>query len=245
VVAAAIVNFLSEAARWATAGEHWRGGAGIPHRVEEHVLMSLAAIVAALVVALPIGLILGHLRRGGILAINISNVGRAIPSFAILVIGVQLFGIGATPAFFALLALAIPPIMTNAYVGMTGVDPEIVEAARGMGMTGGQMLRRVELPIALPLIMAGIRTSAVNVVATASLAALVAWGGLGRYIVDGLAQQNHPMLFVGAVLVALLSVLTELALALLQRAITSPGLREEASPADVIPVPGAATAPVA
>lgn len=239
------MRFLHEAARWATNGAHWRGSAGIPHRVEEHVLMSLAAVIAALVVALPIGLVLGHVRKGGVLAINVSNVGRAVPSFAILVIGVQLFGIGAKPAFFALLALAIPPIMTNTYVGMTEVDAEIVEAARGMGMTGRQMLWRVELPVAVPLIMAGIRTSAVNVVATASLAALVAWGGLGRYIVDGLAQQNKPMLFVGAVLVALLSVLTELALAVLQRAITSPGLRGEASLADVAPVPGAASVPVA
>jgi osmoprotectant transport system permease protein len=213
--------------------------------VTEHVVMSLAAVVTALAIALPIGLVLGHLRKGGVLAINLSNVGRAVPSFAILVLGVQLFGIGAKPAFIALVALAIPPVMTNTYVGMTEVDREIVEAARGMGMTGGQMLRRVELPMALPLIMAGIRTSAVNVVATASLAALVAWGGLGRYIVDGLAQQNKPMLFVGAVLVALLSVLTELVLALVQRAVTSPGLRGESSLADIAPVPGAAAAPVA
>ncbi|MDQ1402344.1 MAG: osmoprotectant transport system permease protein [Actinomycetota bacterium] len=207
--------------------------------------MSLLAVVTALVLALPVGLVLGHLRRGGVLAVNISNVGRAVPSFAILVIGAQLFGIGAKPAFAALVALAIPPVMTNTYVGMTSVDPDIVEAGRGMGMTAGQMLLRVELPVAFPLIMAGVRTSAVNVVATASLAALVAWGGLGRYIVDGLAQQNKPMLFVGAVLVALLSVLTELGLALLQRAFTSPGLRGEASKVDLAPVAGAATAPTA
>lgn len=239
------MSFLREAARWATAGEHWRGQAGIPHRLEEHVVMSMLAVLAALVIALPIGLVLGHLGKGGVLAVNISNVGRAVPSFAILVIGVQLFGIGAKPAFLALLALGVPPVMTNTYVGMTEVDGEMVEAARGMGMTGRQVMLRVELPVALPLIMAGVRTSAVNVVATASLAALVAWGGLGRYIVDGLAQQNKPMLFVGAVLVALLSVLTELGLALLQKAIVSPGLRGEASLADVAPVPGAAAAPAA
>ncbi|HEV3400901.1 MAG TPA: ABC transporter permease [Acidimicrobiales bacterium] len=219
------MRFLGDVVEWFTTAEHWRGTAGIPHRLYEHVVMSLAATLTAAIVALTVGIVLGHLNRGGWLAINLSNVGRAIPSFAILVLAVQLFGIGATPAFCALVALAVPPMVTNAYVGVREVDPDIRESARGMGMTGAQVLRRVELPVASPLIMAGIRTSAVQVVATATLAALVAWGGLGRYVIDGLNQRDYVQVFAGAVLVAVLSVLTELVLAGVQRLLVPAGLR--------------------
>jgi osmoprotectant transport system permease protein len=219
------VRFRGDVVEWFTTAEHWRGTAGIPHRLYEHVVMSLAATLTAAVVALTIGILLGHLNRGGWLAINLSNVGRAIPSFAILVLAVQLFGIGAKPAFCALVALAVPPMVTNAYVGVREVDPDIRESARGMGMTGAQVLRSVELPVASPLIMAGIRTSAVQVVATATLAALVAWGGLGRYVIDGLSQRDYVQVFAGAVLVAALSVLTEMVLAGIQRLVVPAGLR--------------------
>ena len=151
------------------------------------------------------------------------------PSFAVLVIAVQLFGIGALPAFIALVVLAIPPMVTNSYIGMREVDPDVREAARGMGMRERAVLARVELPIAVPLIMAGIRTSAVNVVATATLAALVAWGGLGRFIVDGLGLQDYPMLFAGAVMVAALSLIVEFSLAGVQRLSTPAGLRPSKS----------------
>jgi osmoprotectant transport system permease protein len=218
------MHFLSQVFHWFTTSSHWQGANGIPHRLEEHVVMSAAAVAAALVVALPPGVLLGHLRRFGVLAINTSNVGRAIPSFAVLVLAEQAFGIGAKPAFIALFVLAIPPLVTNAYVGVAEVDQEVREAARGMGMTGWQSLSRVELPAALPVVLAGVRTAAVQVVATASLAALVAWGGLGRYIVDGLAQRDFVQVFAGAVLVALLSILTELALAFVQRLVVSAGL---------------------
>jgi osmoprotectant transport system permease protein len=219
------VRFLGDVVEWFTTAEHWRGTAGISHRLYEHVVMSLATTLTAAIVALTLGIVLGHLNRGGWLAINLSNVGRAIPSFAILVLAVQLFGIGAKPAFCALVALAVPPMVTNAYVGVREVDPDIRESARGMGMTGAQVLRRVELPVASPLIMAGIRTSAVQVVATATLAALVAWGGLGRYVIDGLSQRDYVQVFAGAVLVAALSVLTELVLAGVQRLVVPAGLR--------------------
>ena len=160
------------------------------------------------------------------MAINLSNVGRAIPSFAILVIAAQVVGIGWKPAFAALIALGVPPMVTNAYVGMRDVDHDVKESARGMGMTGAQSLWRVELPVALPLLMAGVRTAAVQVVATATLAALVAWGGLGRYIVDGIAQRDFVKVFAGAMLVAGLSILTELVLAGLQHLIVPRGLRQ-------------------
>jgi osmoprotectant transport system permease protein len=203
--------------------------------------MSAAVMIAALVVALPPSLLLGHLRRFGALAVNVSNIGRAVPSFAVLVFAAQVLGIGAQPAFIALFALAIPPLVTNTYVGMAGVDAEIRESARGMGMTGWQSLVRIEVPVALPVLLAGVRTAAVQVVATASLAALVAWGGLGRYIVDGLAQRDFVQVFAGALLVALLSILTELTLALLQRAVVSAGLTGR-HPGKNVPFVGAATA---
>ena len=148
------MHFLSEVGHWFTTSAHWHGANGIPHRVSEHLLMSGAVVLVAVLLTLPLGVWLGHLRRFGFLAINVSNVGRAIPSFALLVVFLQLFGIGAKPAFFALLALAIPPIVTNGYVGVSEVDDDVREAARGMGMTGLQMLLRVELPVALPVIMA-------------------------------------------------------------------------------------------
>jgi len=223
------MEFLGDVVRWFGDASHWRGTNGIPHRMFEHVTMSLAATLSAAVVALTLGIVLGHLNRAGWLIINLSNVGRAIPSFAILVLAAQFFGIGAKPAFCALVALAIPPMVTNSFVGIREVDAEVGESARAMGMTGSQVLRRVELPIALPLIMAGVRTSAVQVVATATLAALVAWGGLGRYIVDGLAQRDFVQVFAGAVLVAGVSVLTELILAGIQRLVVPTGLRRRDS----------------
>lgn len=188
--------------------------------------MSLAAIATAALLALPLGVALGHYGRGGLLAINISNVGRAVPSFALLVLMLLVLGLGAGPAFVTLVALAIPPMVTNAYVGMRGVDRGLIDAAQGLGMRWHQVLFKVELPNALPVLMAGVRTAGVQVVATATLAALVAWGGLGRYIVDGLAQLDYVQVFAGAMLVAALAALAELAFMGLQRAVTPAGLRK-------------------
>jgi osmoprotectant transport system permease protein len=222
------MSFLLHVAHWFLAPAHWQGPGGVPTRIGEHVQMSLAATAAAALIALPIGLALGHFGRGGFLAINISNIGRALPSFAILVLAVQLVGIGAAPAFAALVALAVPPMVTNAFVGMRDVDAELRDAARGLGMSELRVLLGVELPNALPVVMAGVRTAGVQVVATATLAALVGWGGLGRFIVDGLSQRDFVQVFAGAVLVAALSAAAELALALLQRFLTPAGLRSAA-----------------
>jgi osmoprotectant transport system permease protein len=219
------VSFIGQVIGWFLNASHWQGDAGIPHRLGEHVAISAISLLVAAAAALPIGIILGHFGRFGNLAINISNVGRAIPSFALLVLAVEAIGIGAIPAFIALVALGIPPIVTNSYLGMREVDPDVREAAVGMGMRGPLVLWRVELPIALPFIMAGVRTSAVNIVATATLAALVAWGGLGRFIVDGFGQQDYPMMYAGAILVAVLALIVEFSLAQLQRAVTPAGLR--------------------
>ena len=227
------MSLPAEVLEWFTTAEHWRGDFGVPHRLTEHALMSTAAVVAAVVIGLPVGIWLGHRGRGGAVAINLANVGRAVPSLAILALTQQAIGLsgwpgfGARPAFVALVALAVPPLVTNAYVGMRGVDRDVVEAARGMGMTGTELLRRVELPIALPLIMAGVRTAAVQVVATATLAAVTAWGGLGRFIVDGFGQQDNAQIVAGALLVGLMALVTELTLARVQRAVVSEGLRAE------------------
>jgi osmoprotectant transport system permease protein len=240
------MEFLGDVAAWFTTAEHWRGNDGIPHRMWEHSVMSLAAVVTALAIALPLGVWFGHRRRGGLVVLNVSNVGRALPSLAVLGLGQEALGLrgwpgfGARPAFVALLVLAIPPIVTNAFTGVSEVDPDVRESALGMGMTGGQVLRRIELPLALPLVMAGVRTSAVQVVATATLAAELSWGGLGRYIIDGIGRQDNVMVFAGAVQVALLALLTEVVLAGIQRRVVPRGLRSDenvpsALPADARP----------
>lgn len=239
------MNFLQSAYDWFDNGDHWTGAEGIPHLLWQHIQISFIAVVVATVIALPIGMFSGHHRKGGFVTINLSNVGRALPALALLLFAVRQFGvgdppewmstigIGSIPAFLVLVALAIPPMVTNTYVGVSGVDDETRDAALGMGMSGGQLLRRVELPLATPLIMAGIRTSAVAVIATATLAALVGWGGLGRYIIDGSRVQDYQRLFAGALLVALLAITVELTLAVVQHFVVPKGLRaaEHADPA--------------
>jgi osmoprotectant transport system permease protein len=225
------VNLLGDALGWLTTAENWWGSFGIANRLLEHIRYSVSAIVVATLIALPLGLWLGHLRRFGTLAINVANLGRALPSFAILALSLTIFGLDELPfagpitAFVALVALAIPPILINAYTGMAEVADGVREAARGMGHTGFEQVRSVELPNALPLVLAGIRTSSVQVIATATLAALVGAGGLGRFIIDGMAIQDDAQLAGGALLVAALAILTELAFAGLQRVAVSPGVR--------------------
>ena len=224
------MQFLLRVAQWLGDPAHWEGDGGILNRLLEHVEMSAAVMVAAVVIALPLGVVLGHYRVPGELVVNVFNIGQATPAFGILVIAVPIFGIGATPAFVALLALAVPPILQNSIVGIREVDADLKEAARGMGMTPLRLLFRLEMPLALPVIMAGVRTSGVNVVATATIAALVAWGGLGRFIVDGLSQRDFVQLFAGAVLVAALAIAAEAFLASLQRLATPAGLRAAGRP---------------
>ncbi len=233
------MNFLGQVWEFFANGDNWTGKEGIPNLTRQHVEMTVTALVFAAVLAIPVGLWLGHKQRGGFVAINVSNFGRALPSYALLLFGVTYFGIGNPPAFLttigvnsipvfiALVLLAIPPILTNTYVGMSSVDADLRESARGMGMRGTQSLRKVELPVALPLIMTGIRTAAVAIVATATLAALVDAGGLGRLIVDGQNVQDFPKLFAGALLVAALALIVEYGLAAVQLLVVPKGLRAE------------------
>jgi osmoprotectant transport system permease protein len=219
------MSFLAKVAEWFADPANWHGSDGILTRLAEHVELSAEAVAIGALIALPIGIALGHYRRFGNVAINLSNVGRAVPSFAILVLAFQAFGLGNAPIIFALTALAIPPMLTNSYVALSEVDLDIKEAARGMGYRQLAQLFRVEMPLAVPLLMAGIRTSAVQVVATATLAAEVAGGGLGRFIVDGYAQQIYTEVFGGAILVALLALATELSLSGVERLLVPRGIR--------------------
>jgi osmoprotectant transport system permease protein len=223
--------FLLQVAKWLSDPAHWTGTNGIPTRLVEHIEISAESVLIGAVIALPLGIVLGHYGRFGNVAMNISNVGRAVPSFALLVLSFQVFGLGLTPIIISLTALAIPPMVTNSYVAMREVDPDVKDAARGMGYRELAQVLLVELPLAVPLLMAGIRTSAVQVVATATLAALIAGGGFGRYIVDGLDTQNYPMLASGAILVALLALATEVGLASLERLLIPRGIRLLSTPA--------------
>ena len=193
----------------------------------EHIWLSGAAIGVAVAIAIPLGVWLGHLHRGSFLAINVSNVGRAVPSLALIAFFVAYLGIGFLNLMLALVLLAIPPIITNAYTGTRQVDRETVDAARGMGMTGPQIVRRVELPLALPLIFAGIRTAAVYVVATAPLAALAGGGGLGDIIVNQPTYGPEGVV-AGSLAIAALAFATEGVFALLQYAVTPRPLRRRA-----------------
>ncbi|MDQ1433939.1 MAG: osmoprotectant transport system permease protein [Actinomycetota bacterium] len=228
------LGFLVDVWHWLTSGDQWHGGDGIPHLLANHVRVSIASLLVATLIAVPLGAWLGHRRVGGVVAINIANIGRAIPIYAMLVLAVQIFGIsnpvgfgwtGSFVAFVPLVLLGIPPMLTNSYIGVRDVGDELVDAARGMGLSEREILRRVEVPVALPLIMAGIRTAMVGIVATATLASFTGVDTLATPIFIGLRTDDNVAVFGGAVLVALLAIVADLALAGLQRSIVSPGLR--------------------
>ena len=231
---------------WLTTAAHWTGSDGVAGRVGEHLQLTAEAVLLAGVIALPVGIVLGHFGRGGVLAVNIANAGRAIPTLAVLVLLVLALGLGNAPVIYALALFAAPPMLTNAYLGMTAVDPEVKDAAKGTGLSQWQSLRRIEVPLALPLIAAGVRTATVQVVATATIAAIVGSGGLGRFVVDGFNTNDEGQLVAGALLVAVLAILVEVALGGVERLLT-PTRRHPAgtsSPASIDPsmtLPGGAS----
>jgi osmoprotectant transport system permease protein len=215
------MNTLGDAFVWLNDPLNYEGKTGVPYLTYEHLYITGASVLIAAVIALPLALALGHTGRGGGLTVVVSNVSRAIPTLALLTIfAATRIGFGNRATIIALAIFAIPPLLTNTYVGVRGVDRDVVESARGMGMSGRSVLLRVELPLAVPLIAAGFRTAAVQVVATATLAALVGGGGLGRIITDGFGQQDRPQILAGGFLVALLALVTEGLLALVQRSVT-------------------------
>jgi len=216
---------LHDALVWLNDPLNWQGPQGVPHLTWQHIYISGLAVGIAALVAMPLALFLGHSRRGGGFTVVVTNVSRAIPTLALLtVFSATAIGFGNRATIIALAVFAIPPLLTNTYVGVREVDPDVVEAARGMGLSGWSVLTRVELPLAVPLIAAGVRTAAVQVVATATLAALVGGGGLGRIINLGFGQRDYGVMVAGAVLVAALALCTELLLVVLSWALT-PGRR--------------------
>ncbi|MBG0815283.1 ABC transporter permease [Planomonospora sp. ID82291] len=213
-----LIEFLGDPANWA-------GADGIPVRLAEHLEFAGLSLLLATAVAVPLGLWIGHTGRGALLVVLSANAARALPTLGLLVLIVLLMGVGTiVPVLIPLVALAVPPILVNAYEGVRGVDPELRDAAYGMGLRGRQVLSGVLVPVALPLILLGLRTAAIQVVATATVAAYVGLGGLGRYVIDGLATQDYPRAVGGAVLVAGLALAVQGMFALLSRVVVSPGV---------------------
>lgn len=200
-----MITFIQLFWHWITASAHWSGTDGIPTRVGEHLWYTLLSLLIATVISVPAGVITGHTGKGGFVTASLANFARALPTLGLLVLIVLGMGIGLVPSLVVLTALAIPPILINTYEGMRGVDPDMKDAARGVGMTGRQVMFQVELPVALPLILLGLRTAALQIVATATVAAYVGLGGLGRFIYDGLDSKDYAQAAGGTVFAVLLA----------------------------------------
>lgn len=224
------VSTLLATLAWLANPSHWHGTDGVATRLAEHLALSGTALLIAGLLAFPAGLWLGHTGRGAQLVINTLNVGRALPSLAILALALPVcfwlgLGLGFWPTVMMLVPLGVPLILINCFIAIRSVDREVLDVAWGAGMRGWEVFRDVELPLAAPIILAGARNAAVTIVATASMGALVASGGLGRYIVDGLARQETGRLVTGALLVALLSIATEKLFDVLERVVVPPAVR--------------------
>jgi len=222
------VSFVTFAWDWLKSPQQWRGQEGIPVRVLEHLGYSALSLLVAVLIAVPIGLLIGHYGRGGFAVINALNVARAIPTLGLLILVVVLIGLNLWAWLIPLVVLAIPAILVNTYEGVAGVDPDLKDAARGMGMTDWQLLWRVEVPVAIPLIMLGLRTAAIFVVATATIAAEIGVGGLGRYVIDGLAANNYGEVAGGAVVIVVLALVVQAIFTGLRRLVVPKGLRLQA-----------------
>jgi osmoprotectant transport system permease protein len=229
------MNIIETTVAWFADPTHWEGPNGIPVRLFEHVSLSAASMLIAVLIALPVGFLIGHTGRGVPFAVGLANLGRAVPTLAAITILLPVTsaidpqnGFRVYPTVIAMVLLASPPILVNAYVGISGVDRDLVEAARGMGMRERQLLTKVEIPLSIAVVVAGVRSAAVQVIATATLGAIFGFGGLGRFLVDGIANQDPGEIYGGVVLVGALALSSEGLFALLQRLITSPGLRAKA-----------------
>ncbi|MFF5339479.1 ABC transporter permease [Streptomyces althioticus] len=219
------MNVLDFAQAFFSDSTHWHGYDGIPSRFAEHVRYTLLALAVAAAIGLPVGLLTGHTGRGGNAIAVVANAARALPSFGLLVLSVLLIGFGLLPVVIPLVVLAVPPILVTTYEAVRTVDPAPVDAARGMGMPESGILFRVEVPVALPLILSGLRSAAVQIVSTATIAAYVSLGGLGRYVIDGLFQRNYEKVVGGATLVAVLALVTLALFRAVERFAVSPGVR--------------------
>lgn len=234
------MDLVGRVVDWLANPAHWQGPAGVPTRVGEHLLLTAAALAIAAAIGLAAGISTGHTGRGATLAVNLANLGRALPTFAVMGIVVPVtvaidnqLGFKVYPAVIGLIVLAIPPILVNAYVGISGVDREVVEAGRAAGMRDRQLLGQIEIPLALPVILGGLRSATSQIVATATLAAAFGGPGLGRYLVEGYAQLDYPMMWAGVILVGVLFGVAELGFAIVGRFVTAAGVRT----GSVIPSP--------
>lgn len=234
---------------WFADPTHWTGATGVPTRLLEHLGYSGLAVLIGLAIAVPLGALVGHTGRGGFLVVGTANSVRALPDFGLLLLLALLLGIGLLPAVIVLAILAIPPLLAGTYAGIRNVDRATVDAATGMGMNGPQVLWKVELPNALPLMFGGLRSAVLQVIATTAIAAFIGLGGLGRFLIDGLRARDYPEMAAGALLVAALALLVEGVLALVERLTVSRGLRRPprrpgrtARPASPEPRPRAAAA---
>lgn len=214
-------GYLFDGANW-----HLSGDSSIPERLGQHVGYTLVALLVSAVIALPLGLLIGHTNRGAFIAIGLGNLGRSLPTFGLVLLLVTFAGVGVLPVLVALVVLAIPPILAQTYAGIRSVDPSAVDAAIGMGMRPMQVLFQAEVPMALPLIVSGLRSALLQVTATATVAAYASLGGLGRLLIDGLNRNQYDQIFAGAVLVAALAVALDYTSAGVERAVVSPGVRE-------------------
>lgn len=208
------MNFLHDALAYIFTTANWGGKSGIGARIVEHLQYTAIAVLVSAVIAIPIGLLIGHTRRGTFFVVTGVNALRALPTLGVLLLGVLLLGLGLVPPTIALMLLGIPPLLAGTYAGIANVDPKVVDAARAMGMTELRVLLRVEVPNALPLILGGLRTATLQVVATATVAAYASLGGLGRYLIDGIKIRQFQIALVGALLVTVLALLLDGLLAL-------------------------------
>ncbi len=216
---------LTDLVAWFADPENWSGPDGVPARLAEHLQYTALALLLACLVAIPLGALVGHTGRGAFLVVGTTNALRALPTLGVVIMVVLLTGIGLGPVLFALVVLAVPPVMAGTYAGIRAVDPMVVDAARGVGMREREVLLQVEFPNALPLILGGIRSATLQLVSTATIAAFVAFGGLGRYIIDGLSVRDFAEVLAGAMLVAALAIVLDLALAGVERLVVSDGIR--------------------
>ena len=222
------MSFLSYAWDWLNQPAQWHGSDGIPIRILEQLYYTGLALLIAALIAIPLGILIGHTGRGAVLVVNLANAWRAIPTLGLLVLLAVTLGFSVLAWLIPLVVLGIPPILVNTYEGVSGVEPELKDAARGMGMTSWQQVRKVEVPVAMPLIILGLRTGAIFVVATATIAAYIGLGGLGRYIIDGLATNNYGEVAGGAALVVLLALAVQFLFVGVRRLGVPPGLRQQA-----------------
>ncbi|GGS73912.1 ABC transporter permease [Nonomuraea spiralis] len=225
------MNWLSAFFGWLAdffgTGANWTGPDGIPARLLEHLEFSVLALVLAMLIAVPLGLAIGHTGRGEVVVVVSANLARALPTLGLLVLFVLLLGTSSIwPVIIPLVLLSVPPILVNTYEGIRGVDPELRDAAYGMGLRGGQVLGRVLVPVALPLILLGLRLSAIQVVSTTTVAAYTGLGGLGRFVIDGFATKDYASVVGGSVLIVLFALVVQIVFALIQRVTVSPGVSQ-------------------